>query len=145
MNTSVFRTASKPVAVKADKFGTSVSTDKTKTQETSVEPPYTDYENINNHPYTVEYFDLGDLWDRPEAGFSKEVGLIENFFKEEIGQGEIGNNKEAVIKKLKQMEKINNIDKTDRKITRIETISAYVEFLMRTSNIKKNISRYGNT
>lgn len=141
----VFRTAATPkVAQQESVSGKEVDNKKIQGHDSEIDPPYTDFERVKGHPYTVDYFELGDLWDRPEGSFKKEVSLIEEYLTNKINTGKMGNNREAVKKELKRIEKLVDVDKTDRKITRIETIAAYVEFLMRADKIRFNISRYGS-
>ena len=109
-----------------------------------VEVPYTDYEKEHNHPYIVDHFELGDRWQDDVGGFSKEVTLIEEFFSNQIKSGDLPNNKEAIKEAIKKMEKITGVNKNARPLVRIETLAAYVEFLMKCDKIKFNISRYGN-
>lgn len=112
--------------------------------ETKVSPPFKDYVSQYNHPYTVDYFGLGDTWEQKEGGFGKEVSIIESFIESEIDKGEIPNNIEAVKDVLKKLEKMTGIDKNERPLMKIETLAAYVEFLMKCDKIKFNIKRYGS-
>ncbi len=49
-----------------------------------------------------------------------------------------------VKKKLKEIEKVTNMDKESRKVIKLEVLANYVKFLMKTDDIKKNITRYGS-
>jgi hypothetical protein len=40
--------------------------------DTAIEPPFTDYEKVHNHPFSVDYFDLGSMWNKDEA-YTSEV------------------------------------------------------------------------
>jgi hypothetical protein len=108
----------------------------------AVEVPYTDYKNQYNHPYTVDYFKLGDRWQDPVGGFEKEVFLIENYIDNKIQGGEIANSVQAIKDMIKKMEKFNNIDKEERVIIKIETLAHYVEFLMKNEQTRRNLRRY---
>lgn len=121
-----------------------VGKDTTTGGETKVVPPFKDYVSQYNHPYTVDYFGLGDTWEQKEGGFGKEVSIIESFIESEIDKGEIPNNIEAVKDVLKKLEKMTGIDKNERPLMKIETLAAYVEFLMKCDKIKFNIKRYGS-
>lgn len=109
------------------------------------EVPYMDYERENNHPFTVDYFKLGDAWEDPTGGFPKEVSLIEEYVKSKIDSGETANSVEAIKDVLKGIEKTTNTTKEGRNIVKMETIAAYVKFLMKSDNIKFNVSRYGRS
>jgi len=133
-----FRTPTEPtVDIKTEaKDKTTVSTDKTIV-------PYKDYESENGRPFVAEYYKLGDTWNDPNGGFSKEISLIQEFFNDRIEKGELPNNVEAIKEALKKMEKITNIDKNERPIVKIEVVSEYVKFLRNCDKIKFNLARYG--
>lgn len=110
----------------------------------TVEVPYTSYSTEKNHPFTVDYFELGDTWNRPEGGFPNEISLLEDYLSEQISSGEIANSVSSVKERLKQMEKVNNLNKEERTLVKVETLAAYVKFLMEKDNIKKQIRHYGS-
>ena len=107
--------------------------------ETGVEVPYTDYEQVNRKPYTVEHYQLGDRW---EEGYAEEVATIEAYLKNKIDTGEIANSISAVKYELKNLEKINNLVHEERSVVKTGIIAAYVKFLMETDNIKYNVRKY---
>lgn len=115
----------------------------TRSSEVDIEVPYTDYESAKSHPYTVDYFKLGDTWSMSEGGFPEEISLIESFIEEKINNGDLANSVSAINDYLKTMEKINNLTKEERSVVKIEVMAAYCKFLMAKENIKKNIRRYG--
>jgi len=116
----------------------------TRGTETTIEVPYTDYAKESGHPYMVDYFQLGDTWNEPQGGFSKEIGLIEEYVNKKIQSGEIANSQNAVKELIKKMEKLTRVNKEERSLVRIETIAAHIKFLMATDKIKFNLGRYGN-
>jgi len=118
--------------------------DKAGTQISNIEPPYTDYEKVHNHPYLVDHFKLGDTWRDKLGGFEKEISLIEGYFKDKINEGQMKNEKEAVQEQLKKIYRLCNIDKTERTTMQIEKLAAYIEFLRKTDLISLNHYKYGN-
>jgi len=140
-NDSIYRTREVATETKPEpvKIG-----DKAGTQDVQVEPPYTDYEKVNGHPYLVDHFKLGDTWRDKLGGFEKEVSLIEGYFKDKIDQGQMKNEKEAVKEQLKKIYKLVGIDKTERTTMQIEKLAAYLEFLKKTDNISLNYYKYGS-
>ena len=110
----------------------------------SEEVPYLDYEREHNHPYSVDYFELGDTWKDPKSGFPEEVSLIESYVESQINSGEIPNSVTAIKDMIKGMEKMNNLNKEERPVVKIEVLTAYIKFLMEKAEIKKSVSRYGN-
>lgn len=112
---------------------------------TTEEVPYLDYEREHGHPYSVDYFKLGDSWQDPEGGFAEEVSIIEDYIQKKVESGEFPNDRKSIEEKLKGMEKFNNIKGEPRPLVRIETLAAYIRFLGETDKIKFNLRRYGNT
>ena len=110
----------------------------------NVEPPYTEYATIHNHPFTVDYFQLGDTWRDQYGGFEKEVETIEGYFKRRIQQGELQDETKAVKEHLKKLYKLCSIDKNERVTMQIEKLAAYMEFINKTDDIKFNYKKYGN-
>lgn len=108
------------------------------------EVPYLDYETQHNHPFSVDYFELGDRWDDPNGGFPKEVSVIEEYIEKKIRSGDIANTVKAVREELRGLEKINGIKKEERLVIKVDTIAAYCEFLMKTDETKYNVRRYGH-
>jgi hypothetical protein len=133
-DTTVFRTAQseapspKPTAPqKADTTTSSITTD--------VPVPYLDYKNTNHKPFTVEYFELGNMWDDRDGGFTNELDIIENYMYHLIGNGKIANSTEAVSEKIKAMEKQAGITKYDTTSNRLAKISAFTKFLQDTEHL----------
>jgi len=108
-----------------------------------VETPFNGYEQSKGYPFSVDYFNLGDTWAETSGGFPKEVSLIEEYVDNKIQSGELPNSTESVKEMFKKMEKVTNLDKHERPLVKIETIAAYIEFLMKTEKIKFNLRRYG--
>lgn len=113
-------------------------------QESSVEVPYLDYESANSKPFSVEYFNLGDLWDDPEGGFTDEVSTIEEYFAKKIETGELANSISAVKHELKEIEKLHDLKDEERMTVKIGTIASYIKFLNETDGIKFNSRKYAN-
>mgnify|MGYP007071590822 CR=1 FL=1 len=139
---TAFRTKSEPA--KSEVTTPTKVVDKGGVQDTKVEVPYTDYENTNHHPYTVDHFKLGDAWKEKFGGFEKEVTLIENYFKQEIDRGQLKNEVGAVKEKMEKIYKLCGIDKTERTTMQIEKLSAYLEFLKKTDQISLNHEKYSH-
>ena len=110
-----------------------------KTQSIDVDVPFTAYEATNHHPFSADYFELGDHWMEYE-----EVPQIEDYLKELVDKGTIANTQEAIKEKMRQIEKMVNIDKTERQVVRIAKIAAYVKFLKEASAIERSNSKYGS-
>lgn len=94
-----------------------------------IEPPFTDYESAHGHPFIVDHYELGDTWKEKMGGFFPEVTEITSYLMRQIGAKEIDNSNEAVKETIKKLERIANVKKSDRVVTKIAKVAAYVEFL----------------
>ncbi|OFW53989.1 MAG: hypothetical protein A2163_07920 [Actinobacteria bacterium RBG_13_35_12] len=103
--------------------------------------PYLDYELEHGHPYTVDYFKLGDNWEV----FDKELRTIDAYINGKIYEGSLANNVETIQKEIKRMEKMNNLKDEPRTVVKIDTLVSYVKFLMEADNIKHTLHKYGRT
>ena len=112
--------------------------------DTKVEPLYSEYHRENGKPFLADYYQLGETWKDEAGGFPKEVAIIEEFIDHQIDTGELPNNIGAVKEALKKMEKVTNLSKHERPIVKVDTIAAYVKFLMECDHIKFNVKKYGN-
>ncbi len=128
-NTPATTTTEAPKANKQDATGT---------QAGVIEPPLTIYEQENKKPFCAEYFQLGDHW-----GEFEEITPIENYLKGEVSEGRMENSLAAAKAKLKSIEKMVNLDPSERQVVKLGKILAYVKFLNETKNIERNSSKYG--
>lgn len=102
--------------------------------------PYTAYHSEHKHPFLADYFELGDHWDEFD-----EIMDIEGYFKEQVERGLLDNKQGAIKEKLKQIEKMVNLDKTTRQVVKIAKVSAYIKFLREVENIERTNNKYGST
>jgi len=111
--------------------------------DTKVDPPYLDWEREKGKPYIADYFGLDELWNDKVGGFEDEIDTIKTYIKDEIEQGRLDNDSNAVKTLLKTMEKQMGGDKTDRTVIKIAKMAAFTQFLYKTRDIKNNVSKYG--
>jgi hypothetical protein len=137
---SINRTGSQPANTPP---APQIKGDGVQTQDTDVQPPYTEYEKEFKHPYLVEHFGLGDSWQDKFGGFDNDIRTIDNYLKNKIEQGELKNDVESVKEKIKSIYKLCGIDKNERVTMQIEKLSAYIDFLKKTDHIKLNHQKYG--
>lgn len=123
---------SQPAQVKTDSTGI-----------THEEVPFLDYHREHGKPFIADHFQLGDTWSDNTGGFPEEVGLIDTYLEDQINQGEIPNDVNAVKEVIKKIEKITNINKNERPVVKIDIIAAYVKFLMTTDKVRFNLKKYG--
>ena len=107
-----------------------------------IEVPYSDYSHEHGTPFLVDHFELGSHWSDREGGFPEEVTAIENYLQSQVADRVIENSLKAVKNRLKEIERVTNMDKEDRAVVKLEVMAEYVKFLMKKDDIKKNITRY---
>ena len=112
--------------------------------EKQEEVPFTLYQSENKRPFVVDFYDLGEYWDDIEGGFSEEIGIIEGYFKDLAEKGVIENTTDTIKTKLKQIEKVAGIDKTERKVVKLAKLASYITFLKQTDDIDKILRKYGS-
>lgn len=105
------------------------------------EPPYTEYASENGVPYLAEHYQLGENW----KVFSQEVNTLDHYIRRKINDGEIANTPKAVKKVIAGMEKLNNLKDEERTVIKLETLSAYINFLNEVDGIRFNWRKYGRT
>lgn len=118
--------------------------DRIKTESASVsrvDVPFTSYRSENGGSYVSKHYEIGEML---KSSFSGEIDTIETFLTNEVVEGRMENSLEAAKKKLKEIEKVTNMDKETRRVVKLEILANYVRFLMKTDDIKKNITRYGS-
>lgn len=146
MKGTTFRTQTIPAEVPKETAKTKEPTDKkAPLHEASVEPSYLDYEVIKGKPYLVKHFELGDTWNEPVGGFTKELAVIGEYIESEIKTGKIGNDISSVKEVIKKAEKMTNQTKETRLVMKLGILSEYMKFLMKVDKIKYNAQRYANT
>ena len=134
---TVFRTPSKAVEVAPE-----IMPERADSKPSVESDSFLGYEMETHQPYLSEYFDVRETWNEPLAGFKEDFEVINSYFKDKINKGEMVDTVEAVKDKLKWIEKMANIDKTERTVMKIEKIKAFVKFLKETDNININGAKY---
>jgi len=144
MNDTVFRTKSEPTPPQETP---QMSEDRTANPgEVSVEPPFTEYEKEHGHPFLVDHYELGNMWNRTDMysqAYVPEVETVNEYLQHIISRGDIGDTPEAVANELKKIEKMINVRKDQKKSVRIGMVAEYVKFLMKSENIKMESAKYG--
>ena len=79
------------------------------------------------------------------GGFPKEISTIESYLQHKIQSGELPNSQSAVKQEINKMLKMTNVNKEERSLVKVETLAAYVKFLMKTEDIRYNLRRYAST
>jgi hypothetical protein len=134
MSDNVFRTSQPAPAPSTETVTT--APDKSGTNpKAEVEVPYLDYKNEHKKPFSVDYFELGNLWDDRDGGFKSEISIIEDYMFHLIGSGKISNSTEAVREKIRSIEKMAGVSKFETTARRIGKITAFTKFLKDTEEL----------
>lgn len=105
------------------------------TKETDI--PYSLYQQQNKLPFTADYLDIKLTWD--QASMVDDVGAVEEYIKDRISSGEVGDNVKQVREKLKSLEKLAGIDKIESQAQRIIKLSEFVKYLKSLEKRKNDI------
>ena len=130
-----FRTSTPSTPAPESPRQTAPSDPKSTVPDTDVPVPYLDYKTTHHKPYTVEYFELGNMWDDKDGGFESEINIIEDYMFHLIGHEKLGNSTEAVNEKMKSIERQAGIKKFETTTTRIAKIAAFTKFLNETEDL----------
>jgi len=133
---SVFRSPVEPSPVKE----VEISKPQPDVHDSAIEPPFTDYEKVHNHPFSVDYFDLGNMWNKDEA-YTSEVNTIEGYLKHCVDKGS-ANTKESAKATIKKLEKIIGVRDWDRTVVRVGRLSAYIKFLNESDQVLGKVQKY---
>lgn len=102
-----------------------------------VEKPFTLYQQENKLPLTADYFDVKLTWD--EANMVGDIQAIESYMKQLVLSGEVEDSISKVRQKMKQIEKLANIDQLESTAQRIIRLSEFVRYLQRIEGRKNDI------
>jgi len=97
------------------------------TEKSDVEVPFTEYRNVNKLPLAADYVDAKLTWD--EADMVDDVMVIEDYLTELVNTGELENSIKAARAKLKNMEKMANIDKLESKAQKLIKLAEFVNYM----------------
>lgn len=112
---------------------------------TEVEPPYTDYKKERGKPFIVDHYELGDMWNRFDKYadmYVPEVDTIEQYMEHMIDKGEVNNTLDSVREEIKRIEKLVNVKKDSRASMRMELVSEYMNFLLKSEGIRRRSGRF---
>jgi len=134
--TTVFR-AAKSTAVKQGQYAEpSKPADEKVTMGTGNEDvPFLDYRRFNHKPFMADYYGIENIWD-VDATITKEVETVEDYLKQQVELGELRNKTEAVKKKIKKLEKMANIDETERTSDKMRKLVAFINYQKELERIK---------
>lgn len=93
---------------------------------TKPEVPYLDYEMEHHKPYIVDYYDLGEFWNKDKT-YTYEVREIDDYITKKIKSGEVDKSLKAVKYYLRNMDVVVGIQPWDSKAVKIERILNYIE------------------
>ena len=113
---------------------------------TEVEPPYTDYESQKGKPFAIDYYEMGEAWNRFDSkadNYVPEARTIDTYMNHMIEKGEVNNTTESVTNELKRIEKLVNVKPDARKSMRMELVAEYMKFLLKSEGIRVRSGKMG--
>ena len=97
--------------------------------------PFLDYRRFNHKPFMADYYGIENIWD-VDSTITKEVETVEDYLKGQVEVGELKNDTEAVKKKIKKLEKMANIDDTERTSDKMRKLVAFINYQKELERIK---------
>lgn len=85
------------------------------------------YQEDQGLPYTAEYFDLKNVWDKTE-NLATELKGIDKYLQELVADGKLDNSTKTASKYLADMEKKAGVNPFDTPNKRISRLTAYIQF-----------------
>lgn len=85
------------------------------------------YEGDQGHPYTAEYFEVKEVWNKtPEM--ERDIKEIEGYVREQVSKGSVDNSLKAAEKFLREMERSAGLTRYESTNNRISKLIAYIDF-----------------
>lgn len=122
---SVFRTAS-PATTDAPSAPVKAG-DPSGTATTSVSDLFATYEGDQKKPYTAEYFEVSDIWDK-EPTLARDLKEIEGYVRSQVENKKVDNSTKAAKEFLKEIERKAGLSRYESQPQRIQKILAYIDF-----------------
>lgn len=97
---------------------------------------FSTYRGERGHPMVAEHYGVERFWNQPR-GYEAEVNMIEGYLQRLVKEG-MDDSRDAVVSKLKELEKLAGLEKTSRPSIKIPQLSALVEFLNKKEAIRKD-------
>lgn len=132
-----FRVAQEPDTQTAPE----VKKDTTSTQLGTADGLFIGYEMDNGVPYMVDYLGIRDTYKQDPEAYS-EVEAIGEYLNNLVTTGQIDNSTNAVKEKLKQLEKLSGVDKTERVTMRLTRLAEYANFENKVNEAKRSSSKW---
>lgn len=102
------------------------------------------YEEENKQPFIVDYYKIGSYWKEKMGGYREDVALLDEYIGSQIDSRKIENSLKGVEAKLKEMEKINNLQFETNLPVKMGVLSKYAKFLMDCDKIRYDSKKYGS-
>ena len=128
-----FRTAQTPREQHAEPI--TPAEEKVTTGTGKEDVPFLDYRRFNHKPFMADYYGIENIWD-VDSTITKEVETVEDYLKGQVEVGELKNDTEAVKKKIKKLEKMANIDDTERTSDKMRKLVAFINYQKELERIK---------
>lgn len=130
-NDAIFRTKVKPISQSEP---VDVAKKMANTDTTKVEVPFLNYEMEHGHPFIVDYYDLGEFWNKDKV-YTLEVGEIEDFLHHKVKKKEITNSLDSLKGYMKELELTVGVKSYDPILTKISKVLEYVQEMSRGDTI----------
>lgn len=134
-----FRTAQPATEAKDQKTVKGVS-DSSSPINTHAPELFATHEEDIGKPYTAEYFEITNVWDKDES-LKRDVKEIEGYVRDQVRKGKVDNSTKAANQFLKELERKAGLSRYESSNTRIDKLLAYIDFQQVVNGDKKELER----
>lgn len=142
---SVFREAVVPVAEAPEAKPLDKQESQPIVHQGKAKGVFVGYEHDYGRPFVADYYDIGNLYNSEPDTYHDEVDTISQHIRDLIDGGELDNSLDAASLKLRQLEKLSGVDKTERTVMKLIRLAEYCKFMNNINKAKRDISKYGST
>lgn len=122
---SVFRTAD--AATPAPAETNAKAADPALVSDTSEKSLFASYEDDQKHPYTADYFEIKEVWDK-EPTMARDLKEIEGYIREQVEGKKVHNSTKAAKEFMKELERKAGLSRYESVNQRITKVLAYIDF-----------------
>lgn len=108
--------------------------------ETHAPDLFATHEDDMGVPYTAEYFDVKNVWDKEES-LKRDIREIEGYIREQVSKGKVDNSTKAANAFLKDLERKAGLTRYESSSNRINKLLAYIDFQQVVRGDKKELER----
>lgn len=88
------------------------------------------YKDATGHPYSANYFEVTNIWDRADHGYQDELNAIDSYLQDQVKAGKLDNSTKSALKFMQKAEKKAGVEDGESTHLRIIKTLAYIRMRM---------------